>query len=502
MGSVRVNAGCFLVVIGVLSSIVTAAEPTAVTTVCRERVQSFAQIGFQATCEQVNADDIDIGVGMEKEKSCSLGDAVDARIYFDDIDHINPRIELHHGDLVESVPTPRQSFLKTNFIGVPAPFGCSSTRVFWAHPVLGYVSAFGPSGKLLWQHDLPGFKSIDTQRERLEGNIPAIMEGFQAKFSLASRVIVVGEVLCVEHRDPGNGWVHTFFHSSGIELGEIGPWDSLLLSGDEHGWTFATGGGTDIRFYSASARLRVTVRPTAIEAPIRHFIAWMQPRPTDAKFAVGCASRAVDEPRYWLGKDYDEKTAAQTRDVLYALLAREEWLSEISSRPATARAIKRYSPRDPEWRKEYANALVSDGTDVDFAAAWQKMYPSTLKKVGGANSAGGVPPLNEPPRQSESGSTAGISKGKLLGLEDLVGNELEVSLTVAGLTLGDALQTIGNVAGFHVRYEVTHQPTATIAPFVKLRVGEVLDRLAKEYRLQFEVPNPTLLVVRSVSPVK
>ncbi len=80
-------------------------------------------------------------------------------------------------------------------------------------------------------------------------------------------------------------------------------------------------------------------------------------------------------------------------------------------------------------------------------------------------------------------------------LEGLEGSDIVVTMDFPDAPIGQVIDTLGKLASFRVSYEGGAPLERTSRTEKTVTIGEVLDALAREHGLTYEVPEPDHLVV-------
>lgn len=333
---------------------------------CADYTALLGKLGAAVKCSDLEAKNVDIRAA-DNPGTCVLESGAKISLIRTGGDNLNGVIEISGAKGKIQVQLPSPTYLKTAFIKSPSPIACLGNRFAFLHPTTGTLSVFDQGGNELWRAVLPGFISLDSKKVKYEENIPSVMQGFSTELSVGVKLAASGHYLVVEHSTPPVGFWHTIFHESGFLVGQIGPWDGLVLFGNEKGWRFVAGGGPDIRFFTPSVEISWETSRFPQQNYVDHFLSWFQPRPIEKNFLIDCASRPLDEPKHWIGPAFDPQLSQLSRFCFGEITKGAGWLKEFKKRPGLEKVISQYDSHSQAWRETYRKALLDSGLDVELA---------------------------------------------------------------------------------------------------------------------------------------
>lgn len=248
-----------------------------------------------------------------------------------------------------------------------------SDRVFFGHPVLGYVAAYRVDGTLLWRHYLPDFE-VPNWLDRNEGGvdgqevvIDAQTVGSDLSSSSMGRISFVDGYLLVEYRgSPDHAFYHAVLHRSGQLVGTVGPWAGFLRGAvDRGGWAMHLGKGGARGYQSPEATFRLVVRDKYLENLVRHVVAWLMPRDDDSGYTYrNCDAIPLDTIEPYLGETFSRELAGRAREVLREM-GGANWFLDFIQGTEVSHMIGRYRMGSDSWKTEFESALWVAGIDVE-----------------------------------------------------------------------------------------------------------------------------------------
>jgi hypothetical protein len=131
-------------------------------------------------------------------------------------------------------------------------------RIFFGHPILGYVVAYNSDGRELWYQELPGFELPEWLSRSLKPTaerevVDAATVRTDVSNSVMGRLSFSGDHLLAEYRGPPElAFRHAVFERNGRLIGVIGPWNGFFLSATDVGWRMHLGQGGGTRLSEAS----------------------------------------------------------------------------------------------------------------------------------------------------------------------------------------------------------------------------------------------------------
>jgi hypothetical protein len=111
-------------------------------------------------------------------------------------------VSLVSGKAAEFSPKPESGIVADSWRAAPA-VACDSLvdRVYFGHPLLGYVAAFRPDGEELWRVSIPSFRQIGNATS-LRALTFDDLRGLEGKYDTLGRIIPSGPFLLIEFRTP------------------------------------------------------------------------------------------------------------------------------------------------------------------------------------------------------------------------------------------------------------------------------------------------------------
>lgn len=194
--------------------------------------------------------------------SCDLGNGITAHYSPDALDSINAVIEIRNGEetLATISPMPK-SHMDASRWGVGPTMACNPRlgRVYYGHPVMGYITAFDTTGSVLWSVSIPNFSSMEGDTNLQSVGPVEIFRALNKSRSLLSRLLSSGESVLVEVRTGGKGHSHYLVSNNGTIQKMISMWDGIQYDANDEGWGFVFGGGLgDLGNYVPKYRVRLT----------------------------------------------------------------------------------------------------------------------------------------------------------------------------------------------------------------------------------------------------
>lgn len=252
--------------------------------------------------------------------------------------------------------------------GVAPALGCDMEveRVYFGHPLLGFVAAYDTSGTELWRLDIPEFETVVDRAD--PSNADHLVPLLQQQGSLLLRVVPSGTRIAVQVRHQGQRW-HLIVHRTGRIEGRIGPWDAFIESATSEGWTFVFRQPSSPDA-SVERWHRVDVRhgESPTDLLVEHALASLMPHPDDRTYVWRSCDPGNPIMREMLGTRFDPGTA-RLASAVGRSLGRDWFLFKVN-RGALASLLAKPASRSPEWRAAVRCALLDAGTDVDVVREW------------------------------------------------------------------------------------------------------------------------------------
>lgn len=423
--------------------------------------------GSVVQCSELKEKNVDIRAA-DNPGTCLLESGAKVSLIRTGSDSLNGVLEISgkSGKIEVNLPSP--TYLKTSFLKVPSPITCSGNRFAFLHPISGVLSVFDQEGNQLWQASIPEFVALESKKDKFKENIPSIMQSLGTELSLGIKLVASGNFLIVEHRTLPAGYWHTVFHISGFLVGQIGPWDGLVLSGNEKGWRLVAGGGPDIRFFTPTVEISWEIGNFPQQNYVDHFLSWFQPRPIEKRFHIDCASRPLDEPKFWLGPAFDPQLSQLSRNCFGELTKGERWLEEFKATPNLRPLIAQYDSQSKEWREKYRKALVDSGLDVELAKKCP--LPRTIVM---------------PTRAFEQADP----------LDRVVDLDFPFSFSRRKLKLGEFFGSLESISGFSFLIQPSIADFLIELPPEKAFFLDTLRKVRESHALQYEVQKDKRLII-------